>query len=358
MRIFESKLLGLPLLPLSWLYGSSVTARDAVYRTGLRRQKRVDAVVVSIGNITVGGTGKTPFTAWLARQLTEHGAKVGIVSRGYGRKSRGLLVVSDGQRILADVRQSGDEPQLLAHLTSGVPVLVDEDRARGCQEAVRRFSCQILLLDDAFQHRRVHRDMDIVLIHARRGFGNGYLLPAGPLREPLRALRRAGQIVLTRCSNLEEHARLVAAIHRHTAAPLSCADYTFTGLHSPSGTRAPTDWLRGRRVVAVAGIADPEGFFESLRGLGAELVHTLRFVDHHWYTERDVARIERLAGDVQAEAVVTTEKDLVRLGPLLGKDRDAWLALRVELQPRHVSREHWEAVIRELLAKIPVHTPA
>ncbi|NOZ57407.1 MAG: tetraacyldisaccharide 4'-kinase, partial [Calditrichaeota bacterium] len=166
MRIFESKLLGLPLLPLAWLYGLSVTAHETLYRHGVLKRERVGALVVSVGNVTVGGTGKTPFTAWLARELAARGAKVGIVSRGYGRKSRGLVVVSDGSRLLADVRQSGDEPRLLALKAPGVPVIVDENRARGCREAVRRFGCQILLLDDAFQHRRLHRDVDIVLVNA------------------------------------------------------------------------------------------------------------------------------------------------------------------------------------------------
>ncbi len=347
MHFFESKLLGSPLLPLAWLYGGVVRAHSALYRSGILKQQRVNALVVSVGNVTVGGTGKTPFTAWLARELANRGVNVGIVSRGYGRKSRGTVVVSNGKQILADVYESGDEPQLLALKTPGVPVIADEDRSRGCREAERHFDCTALLLDDAFQHHRLHRDVDIVLVNAQVGFGNAYLLPAGPLREPLRALRRASQIVLTHCHSLEQAPELVAQIRRRSSAPLSCADYTFTGLISPSGRRKSVDWLRGKRVVAVAGIANPHSFFQTLTRLEAVVTHTAAFVDHHWYTRRDVARVRRLVRETRAQAVVTTEKDLVRLTPLLGDDTHDWLALEAELLPNPTFRLNWNNLIEQ-----------
>jgi len=294
---------------LSALYEGIVLTRERLHRGGVLHARSVPAVVISIGNLTVGGTGKTPAVEGAARTLLDLGARPAIVSRGYGRATRGVQVVADRTGIRLGARDAGDEPVLLARRMPGVPVVVGANRHEAASYAVARFGASCVLLDDGFQHRSLRKDVEIVLAHARRPWGNGRLLPAGPLREPLSALARADLIVATGADDLDDAAEVVASAARYApGVPVACA--THQG-ETRSGAQ-----LRDRRLLAFAGIAAPEGFRDTLARLGVRVVGFRAFPDHHRYRARDVAALDAMARESGADGLVTTEKDAVRLDRL------------------------------------------
>lgn len=300
------------LLPLSGLYGLGVAWNRRVQK---RRQQRLPVPVFSIGNITTGGTGKTEAVMMLAWLLRSLGLAPAVLSRGYGRRStEPVLVVSDGEKLQVGVQDAGDEPFLLASRLNGIPVLVGADRYAAGRRAIERFNSNAFVLDDGFQRRdQLDRDLDIVLVDATDPFGRGHLLPAGRLREPLSALREADALIITR-SDQHSTAGVIERLQK-----LAPRVPIFTAKHAPAGlvslvdsTRQPAGSVRGRRWLAVAGIARPQAFTQTLTGLGAEVVGTLAFPDHHWYSEADRRRILQHGHDLKAE-VITTSKDAVRL---------------------------------------------
>ncbi len=294
---------------LSLPYRSSVAARNRLYDRGLLRQEKLPCPVVSVGNLTVGGTGKTPTVILLATMLREKGRRPAVLSRGYGGSGQARInTVSDGKRILTEWRQSGDEPVLIAGAVPGVPVLTGPRRILTGRVAVERFGADVLILDDAFQHRALFRDLDIVMLDAARPFGNGCLLPRGPLREPQEALHRAHLLIRTGGTGKEAPPQGVPPL------PI------FRGLHRPrelveaaTGCALPLTELRGVKVYAFAGIGSPEAFRQSLTALGAEVVAFRAFPDHHPYTLHDLEALRRQAGESGAGRIVTTEKDGIRL---------------------------------------------
>jgi len=264
--------------------------------------------VVSVGNITVGGTGKTPTVIHLATLLREKGRRPAVLSRGYGGRTKAAVnVVSDGNRILLGWREAGDEPVLIARCLPGVPVLTGPKRLLTGQAAIGRFGADILILDDAFQHRALYRDLDIVLIDAARPFGNGRLFPAGPLREPADSLVRADLLIRTGSGSDQPPSELAERP-------------SFRGFHRPlgiveggTGTLLPTASLQGQKVCAFAGIGRPEAFRKSLSELGAEVVFFQAFADHHPYHGSEIDSLRRLAAKTGADRLITTEKDGIRL---------------------------------------------
>ncbi len=269
---------------------------------------------ISVGNLTVGGNGKTPFTLFLAGRLRQRGYRVAIVSRGYGRRPshRAATLVADGGTYFVDAAAAGDEPAMMAHTFDG-PIAVARRRLDAIRMLATRAPLDVILLDDAFQHLRLRRDLDLVLIAAPRGVGNGWTLPAGPLREPLSALRRADAVILVSREVPTDHS-LPPGLRR--------ALMTSTVLHARVRPRAlvrsldgawteSTLALKGKRVAAVSGLAEPGGFAAMLRELGAKLVETLEYPDHHRYSPADWRAI--LSAADGAELVLTTEKDLVKL---------------------------------------------
>jgi tetraacyldisaccharide 4'-kinase len=294
---------------LSMPYRGAIAARNRLYDRGLLRQERLPCPVISVGNLTVGGTGKTPTVILLAAMLRDNGRQPAVLSRGYGGTARDPInTVSDGKRVLMGWREAGDEPLLIAGAVPGVPVLTGPERIRTGRAAVERYGADVLILDDAFQHRALFRDLDIVMVDALRPFGNGYLLPRGPLREPQEALRRADLLITTGGSE--------TAIARRKVPPLP----SFRGVHRPrelvvaaTGRALPLAELRGKKVCVFAGIGSPETFRRSLTALGAEVVSFRAFPDHHPYLFSELEALRRLAGESAAERIVTTEKDAVRL---------------------------------------------
>jgi len=299
---------------LSLPYGAAVRARNRLFDLGMLRQDDVGCPVVSVGNLTVGGTGKTPMAIRVAGMLRDRGMRPAILSRGYGGKSAaGVLVVSDGRQTLAGPDEAGDEPVLIARRLPGVPVLAGARRAVTGRYARENFGTDVLVLDDGFQHRWIRRDLDIVLLDSRKPLGNGFLLPRGPLREPPEALERAGVVVLTRS---EEHPgpaadRRIAGLLR--GRPVLRTHVKPTALIGPDGTEASLSSLAGKRVFAFAGIAQPGSFRRSIESLGGSVAGFIAYPDHHRYDAKDLHRIGREFSGAGAEVLLTTEKDGVKL---------------------------------------------
>ena len=315
-----------PLLAASWLYGACAWLHRAVYRHGWRRARRLSCKVVSVGSLAVGGAGKTPTAAWLAAQLHRRGHKVALASRGYGRRGRASVeVVSDGRHVRADVAGAGDEPLLLAGHAPGVPVLVGRDRGVAGLRAVAVFGTRVLVLDDGFQHHRLARDLDLLVLDGELGFGCRRVLPRGPLREPLGALRRADAVGVVDGPLPEGDAERLDALA--PGVPRFAARRQPLGLRPlRGGGLEPASRLQGRDVGLLAGIAHPASLRRSVESLGARVVAERAFSDHHRYRARD---LEGLAA--QASLWITTEKDALKILPAWVGDADVRV-LAIELR--------------------------
>lgn len=320
---------------LSALYFLAWAARQAVFSLHILRPKQVSARVVSIGNITAGGTGKTPAAMYFARKIGQDGSRIAVISRGYGRRSPSdePVIVSDaGGNLCATPEQSGDEPYLMARKLSGIPVVVCGNRVRAAALAIERFSVEVILLDDGFQHRRIARNEDIVVVDCTEPFGHGHLLPRGLLREPLGSLRRASLFLLTHADQ-EKHFHVVERLKEinPSAEILITRHQPVRLLSQRNREQFALDLLGGKKVLAVSSIGNPLSFEKSLEQAGAILAGSLRFPDHHWYSPTDAEQISREARGCNADYIVTTEKDGVRLD-LLEETPANLLLLEVELE--------------------------
>ena len=304
------------LAPLSLMYGAAVKIRSALYRSGILKTQSVGVPVISVGNLTTGGTGKTPLVEWIASELAERGHRVCVLTRGYRRANPSeRVVVSDGERIVADVEQSGDEAMMLARsLLGNAAVVCDPDRVAAAHWLIENLNPDVLILDDGFQHRRIARDLDIVTIDATNPWGNGRLLPAGILREPITSLSRADCVISTRTGDAVD-ARLQEQIKQATEAPIfqsTTVIRRITPLDSPE-LEADKETLRKQPIAAFCGLGNPNAFFQQLRDEGFDLQHTEAFRDHHKYSQTDIDDLSRRAADGGAQALITTTKDAVKL---------------------------------------------
>ena len=304
--------LSLPAL----MYSSAIRLRNLSYDHGLLGQKSLRCPVISVGNLTVGGTGKTPMVIHLAGLLGGWGLKPAVLSRGYGgRSTKEVNVVSDGRSILSGPDECGDEPFLLARRLPTVPVLTGPRRAVTGQYALSHFGTDVVILDDGFQHRSLRRDIDIVLMDSRHPLGNGHLIPRGPLREPFSSLRRADLFVLTRAAKDGKTPFESRLAEELPSIPV------FTSCHRPGrlmegdGISRPLSDLAGRKIYAFAGVARPDSFRESIESLQGVIAGFRAFSDHHRYGLGDIADMEKEAGSLGAELILTTEKDGVKLTP-------------------------------------------
>lgn len=324
------RILLFPLYLLSFPYGWVVRARSSLYSLGLLKKRRLPSPVISVGNITVGGTGKTPLVMALAKGLMERGIPTAILSRGYRRKKAAGPIVSDGRKVILSPEESGDEPFLMASALKNIPVLVGKDRFKNGELALSRFPLRGFLLDDGFQHLPLHRDLNILLIDSNIGFGDGHLLPRGILREPLAQLQRADFFLLTKVKEPQACASLENKLHQvHPSAPVFHSYYDPSGLTGPDGKFEPLHALQGKGVLAISGIADPAYFSSLLRGCGMEVVEEVIFPDHHHYTSQDLISIK---GKVRNKTwMVTTEKDMVKLKSL-DFDFPRLLALQIDMK--------------------------
>jgi tetraacyldisaccharide 4'-kinase len=298
------------LTPPSVIYAAVLRLRSAAYAAGLFRSRRLPRPVVAVGNLTVGGTGKTPMAAYLARWFMARGKRVAIISRGYGGSLEGeIRVVADGRAILLSPGEAGDEPYLFAASMPGVMVVIGADRYRAGCHAREQLEPDIFILDDGFQHLRLRRDLNILLLDCGRPFGNGRTLPAGTLREPVSAVERADLIIFTRCTGDQP----VPA----TGKPWCNASHRLTGVIPPAGGEPQAfRSLERLKGLAFAGIADPAAFFSSLeREGGLHLAATRAFCDHCRYGEGEIAALLKLKEDCRADYLITTGKDAVKLAP-------------------------------------------
>jgi tetraacyldisaccharide 4'-kinase len=329
-------------------YRSLLGAREWLYARGILASRTLDCPVVSIGNLTVGGTGKTPAVELAVRTLIELGHRPGVLSRGYGRRGTAVQVVADAASIRLDADEAGDEPFLLARRLPGVPVVVGPNRFEAGQLARDRFGVSALVLDDGFQHRTLTKDLEIVMTRATMPWGNGRLLPGGPLREPIGGLARAHLIVATGARRLEEAREVTETTSRVApAVPILTAVHVPTECFESSAMRfVPLKALGGARLVAFAGIGSPAGFRRTLSETAVTVVDFEEFADHHWYTREDLARLERRASETDADGLVTTEKDWVRLRALPALKRPVYvLSVRLKLTS---GEGRWQAAFARL----------
>lgn len=318
------------LYGMSFLFSAIVQSRLHLYENRILRNKPLGCLVVVVGNLTVGGTGKTPVVEKLARTLSERGRKVAILSRGYKSKKEPLpkklwrklthgeedppKIVSDGDKVLLDSEVAGDEPYMLARNLPGVVVLCDKNRVKAGSYAIRHFGCDTLILDDGFQYLPLKGRLNLLLVDTTNPFGNQHLLPRGILREPIKHLSRANYIFLTKSDGTRDET-LLEQIREHNseAEIIECAHKPQYLQAVDGDDRLPLEALKGAKIGAFSGIASPESFESMLRSFGAEIRYNQRFLDHHRFTRYEIERLYRKAGRAGLDMIVTTEKDAVRL---------------------------------------------
>ena len=338
------------LFGLSKVFLIIVKGRRWLYEARIIRDHPLGVQVITVGNLTVGGTGKTPVVEKFARVLTDQGRKVAILSRGYRSKPPPLTqrwknklllqdeivpprVVSDGKSLLLNSEDAGDEPYMLASNLKDVVVLTDKDRVKSGRYAIEQFGCDTLLLDDGFQYWKLAgRRRDIVLVDAQQPFGNEHLLPRGTLREPPEHIRRADTIFITKSDS--ETAGLRARIRKHnpSAGIIECVHWPlfFEDVFNPD-QREQIGWLKGKKVATLSGIAQPESFEQSLLKQGADLVYTKRFADHHRFNQQEILNTINRAKKRRAEVILTTQKDAVRFPKIDRRDLPIFY-MRVEIK--------------------------
>lgn len=358
---------------LSWFYRGAVNTRLALYRNRVFRSHSHGCLVISVGNLTVGGTGKTPVVELLARALQEGGRRVAILSRGYKSVPRPLLlrladkitkkkavfiprVVSDGQSLLLDSRTAGDEPFMLANNLRGVVVLVDRDRVKSGAYAVKEFQSDTLILDDGFQYIRMRHGLEVVLVDRQAPFGNEFLLPRGTLRESPRHLRRATHIFLTKCDGTD-NTDIIKRIrgYNRTADIIECSHRPKHLRNFVTGEIKPLEFLRGLRIGSICGIAVPESFENALRKLDAEIEISKSYADHHRFTPKEIESFIRRCGRRELDAILTTEKDAVRIPRILEPEVPVYY-LRVEIEIL-AGQASWERFVERLTQRQPVIAP-
>lgn len=361
------------LYGLSWIFRGGVQTRLWLYRHRFLRERTPGCLVISIGNLTVGGTGKTPVVEKFARTLQDKGRRVAILSRGYKSKKPPLLrrlqrkwlgierrkprIVHDGERLLLDSRFAGDEPFMLARSLGNVAVLVDKDRAKSALHAIREMRADTLILDDGMQYLHLRHRLDICLIDRQAPFGNEFLLPRGTLREPPRNLRRASYIFITKSdgSGNEELVRRIRRYNR-TAEIIECAHRPLYLQHVRTDERLPLEHLTGKYVGAISGIAQPGSFEEKLRDLGANVEITRRFADHHRFTEKELQEFLARCARRDLDLVVTTEKDSVRFPANMHTFEVPVFYLRVEIEIL-TGHESWEHLVDRICKPQPLIPP-
>ncbi|MBK8094306.1 MAG: tetraacyldisaccharide 4'-kinase [Verrucomicrobiaceae bacterium] len=376
-RGIRATLLRIVFRGLSVIYSSAVSLRLRLYRERYIHDHHLGVPVVSVGNLTVGGTGKTPVVELLAKSLRDRGRRVCILSRGYKSKRQkktslilrighrlGLAekpaakpprIVSDGENVLLDSHTAGDEPYMLARNCPGVPVVVDKNRVKAGAHAIKHLGADVLLLDDGLQYLKLKHRHDIVLIDKTAPFGsNGGMLPYGTLREPPRSLRRASYIFITKSDGDSDD--LITQIRRYNRAAeiIECRHRAlhFENIHT--GEKLPLDGLSGKSVGALSGIAVPQSFENGLRRLGARIEHTARFADHHRFDEEDLTKFIERCTRRDVQFMVTTEKDFVRFPTAMTPTHIPFYFMRVEIEIVK-GRDIFDKLVR-LIAE-PRHVP-
>lgn len=334
---------------LSKIFQILVKMRRFLYNVRILRDSTLGVQVIAIGNLTVGGTGKTPVVEKFARELRDEGRNVAILSRGYRSKPTPLherflnkillredttppRIVSDGKSLLLDSETAGDEPYMLASNLKDVVVLVDKDRVKAGRYAIEKFGCDTLLLDDGFQYWKLRgRRHDVVLVDCQQPFGNEHMLPRGTLREPPSHIARANTIFITKSDGKTGDLRRYIASLNPGASIIECVHHPLYLEDVFNGQRMSLDLIKGRKVASLSGIAQPESFEHNLVSVGSELVYSKRFADHHRFTQQEVINAINRSKKRQAEMIITTQKDAVRFPKIDRRDLPI-LFMRVEIK--------------------------
>ncbi len=318
------------LLILSWFYGFGHRCRLSLYKIGILKIKSLPVPVISIGNITVGGTGKTPTVIMIAELLHEMGKKVAVLSRGYKGKAEGEInVVSDGNKVFMNPLQSGDEPYMMATRLKGVPVITGSDRYKTGKYAIEKFGAEVILMDDGYQHVQVNRNLNILLLDSNSPFGNGYLLPRGTLREPPSYTNRADVVIFTKNSR---HSAFGIRFHNLDIS-ICKSRYISEGFVDMNSNKAISlDEARGKRGFAFCGIASPDSFNNSLTEVGINIGGFVSFEDHYQFNKADIDNLINRAKETGSEVLITTEKDAARLKEFEPISFPVWiLKIRMEI---------------------------
>ena len=326
----------LAVIPLSLLFSSVVRVRNFLYDNGVLRSEQPPLHIISVGNLTVGGTGKTPFVLWLAQVLQARHHRVGILSRGYKGQNTGVTTVGTDGHVQATPEEVGDEAVMLARTFSGV-VLAGRDRVQAARLAQKTYGVEVLVLDDGFQHRRLGRSLDLLLIDAQHSSHTGWLLPAGPFREPSTSMRRADIVIVTKGGTSQDHKDPPASLPTHGKLHFFANPRPAALIHSSRGEwqELPLFLLAHKRVMAVSGVAAPSLFHRFVEEAEAEIVEVMAFPDHHVYTQRDWQTIT--SASRAYDFVVTTEKDLVKLEKF-PFPTDKLVALRISMEVTDAER--------------------
>lgn len=304
------------LLPLSYLTTASTKLRRQMYSRGLLKSNQLPCKVISVGNVVVGGSGKTPLTIAIAKLLKKHtGLKIAIASRGYKSKAKGISVVSDGENMLLSPNEAGDEPYMIGQKLVGVPVIIGKDRYKSGLMAINLWETQVLILDDGFQYLRLKRDVDLITMDSTKVNELNYLLPRGYLREPLSAIKNASAIVLTRvdqCDNLNN----IYEILKKTVDELPIFESVYEPvslIEMKKSQFVSFEEVKGSKILAVSGIANPKSFIKTLDFLSPSQIEVISFPDHHNYSQKDIENIEKMAIKSKSDVIITTEKDAPKL---------------------------------------------
>ena len=369
---FRASAIRILLSLMSILYRNLVSFRIWLYKVRIKREHNLGCLVVSIGNLTVGGTGKTPIVEKFAKALTAGGRRVAILSRGYKSVKPSLKdkikskmqgnpisqepprVVSDGKEVFLDSDTAGDEPYMLATNLDGVAIVVDKDRVKAGLHAIKEFDVDTLLLDDGLQYLRLRHRLDIVLIDKYSPFGNEKLLPRGTLREPPENLKRASYIFITKCdgSSNEELIKRIRKYNR-TAEIIECAHQPKYLQNIETNERLPLEHLKGKDIGTISGIAVPESFEDGIKNLGAKIELTRRYTDHHRYRKREVQKFIDQCLNRDLDMIVTTEKDYVRFPEIQASEDMPVYFLRVEIGILN-NEETFEDCINRICSPRPI----
>ena len=333
-QTFQEKAITTGLFPVSLVYSLTVEIRNFLYKTNILKTYQPEVLTISVGNLTTGGTGKTPITAKITNHLTNKGYKVAILSRGYGSKlnSKEINIISDGEKIYYDAKIGGDEPVWLAQNCPKTIVLTSSNRVQIAKYA-QKLNCNVLILDDGFQHQKLGRDINIAVVDIEKQFGNKKVLPAGPLRESIKNIKRANKIIVVN-KNLEQpNEEKLKSFYSYLQklnknASISLCNTKIDGIYEIN-SQEPLTNLCEKTILAFSAIGQPEQFYNLLKQSGANIIKSISFADHHSYSQKDIDELLETAKDIGADTLITTEKDAVKIKTFLQIAQKAIYALKL-----------------------------
>ena len=305
--------LSIVLYPISIVYRFLIFIRNQLFTNNLLNKKLLPCKVISVGNISVGGSGKTPMVEYLSRHFQKKGNNVGIISRGYKRKSKETLIVTDGKTKPDSWEKFGDEPYFLAHNLNNIPIIVSQSKYKAGMLLVNNFNTEIIILDDGFQHRSLHRDLDIVLINSKEKYENHKLLPIGQLREPFYNINRSDLIIFTKSNLYKPNTYLINKIEKMKLSYIFSKIIYDDNMITISGEKIKTNIINGENIYIISALGDSKGFEKTIKKTGAIIKGHKKFPDHHSYNTKDIQKVKKSAIESNAKFLITTEKDLVKI---------------------------------------------